>query len=270
MRPRSICSKISFECGMIQKLSVHVKLHIWCAASTSRSNRMPLPFVFHSSSTLAKIWVAIFCHKPGASTLPCRKHLLKLKQLSTHSKVALRDSPDISRRRAAISHLKSWPHASVLPHRRPSWCPRLRGRKNLNQWHKVSLNACTWHELGDLTFYGLHEQSQNGLRHVTDDWQDWFHTFTTQVATDSIVMWVTRLSIVDWVCFRTQTLRATLRTRNQPREESYVYSEAEHLSLSVGSARNKRQYPTVLQSLKSFLWMLDCAWMEYLLSIFGT
>ena len=35
---------------------------------------------------------------------------------------------------------------------------------------------------------------------------------------------------------------------------------------SVRCARNKRLYPTVLQSLRSFLWMLDCAWMEYLLS----
>ena len=30
-------------------------------------------------------------------------------------------------------------------------------------------------------------------------------------------MWVTRLSIVDWVYFKTQTLLATLRTRNQTR-----------------------------------------------------
>ena len=53
------------------------------------------------------------------------------------------------------------------------------------------------------------------------------------MATDSIVMWVTRLRFVDWVCFKTQTLRATLRTLNQPRVESYENSEAEHLSPSV-------------------------------------
>ena len=70
---------------------------------------------------------------------------------------------------------------------------------------------------------------------------------------DTIVMRVTQLSIVDWVHSKTQTLLATLRTRNQPREESYVSSEAEHLSPSVGFAINKSQYPTVLQSLKSFL-----------------
>ena len=33
--------------------------------------------------------------------------------------------------------------------------------------------------------------------------------------------------------------------------ESYAYPEAEHLSPSVGCARSKRQYPTVLQHPKS-------------------
>ena len=47
------------------------------------------------------------------------------------------------------------------------------------------------------------------------------------------------------------------------------FGEAEHLSPIVGCARNKRQYPTVLQNQKSFRWMLDCEWMDYLLSISG-
>ena len=38
---------------------------------------------------------------------------------------------------------------------------------------QMVLNACTWHEVGDHTLNGLstnlQEQSQNGLRHVTDD-----------------------------------------------------------------------------------------------------
>ena len=68
----------------------------------------------------------------------------------------------------------------------------------------------------------------------------------------------------------TQTLRATLKILNQPRCESYVYSEVEHLSASVGCATNERQYSTVLRSRKSFLWILGCAWMGCLLSIFGT
>ena len=71
-----------------------------------------------------------------------------------------------------------------------AWMVINTNRKNLNQSenydkyaHKMSSCACTWRELGDQTFCGLstnlQEQSQNGLRHVTDDWQDWFHTFIT-------------------------------------------------------------------------------------------
>ena len=79
-----------------------------------------------------------------------------------------------------------------------------------------------------------------------------------------------RLSIVDCVFSKTQTLVKTLKIRNQPQKKSYVSLEAEHLFPSVRCARNKRQYPTVLQNLRSFLWMLDCAWMDYLLSTSGT
>ena len=89
----------------------------------------------------------------------------------------------------------------------------------------------TWVE--DQTFCGLstnlQEQSQYGLRHATDDWQDRFHTFITQRNSHKTVMWATLLSIVDWVYFKTQTLLATLRTQHLPLEESCVYSEAEHL-----------------------------------------
>ena len=135
--------------------------------------------------------------------------------------------------------------------------------------------ACTWHELGDQTFCGLstnlQEKLQHGLRLVTDDEQDWFHSSViTQMTFDNIVTWVTRLSIVDWVHFETLTLLATLRTQNQLRRESYVSLEAEQLSPSVGCARNKHQYPTVLQNLKSFRCMLDCEWMDYLPSTFQT
>ena len=51
--------------------------------------------------------------------------------------------------------------------------------------------------------------------------------------------------------------------------ESYVLSEVEHSVASVGCARNKRQYPAVLQNLKLFLWMLVCEWMVFLFSICG-
>ena len=115
----------------------------------------------------------------------------------------------------------------------------------------------------------LQEQSQNGLWLATGVWQYLFHTFITQMTTDTICMCATRLSIVDWVYFETQTLLATLRIQYQPRVESYVSLEPEHLSPLVGCARNKRQYPTVLQSLKSSRWMLDYEWMDYLLSKSG-
>ena len=46
---------------------------------------------------------------------------------------------------------------------------------------------------------------------------------------DRVVLWETRHSIADWVCFNTQTLLGTLRTRNQPQVESCVFSEVEQL-----------------------------------------
>ena len=81
-------------------------------------------------------------------------------------------------------------------------------------------------------------------------------------------MWETRHSIADWVCSKTQTLLATLRTRNQPQEVYCVLLEVEQSFQSVGCARSKLLSRTVPQSLRSFLCMLDCVWMGYLLLIF--
>ena len=116
-------------------------------------------------------------------------------------------------------------------------------RKNFNQWenyhkcaHRLCYNACTWHELVDETVYSLwtklQEQSKNEFRLATNDWQGWFRTIITQTVSDNIVMSVTRLSIVAWIHFKTQTLLVTLRTQNPPWEESYVSSEAENVSPS--------------------------------------
>ena len=49
-----------------------------------------------------------------------------------------------------------------------------------------------------------------------------------------------------------------------------VYLEVEFLSQSVGCARNKLRFRTVLLDLKFFLCILDYVWMGYLLLIFGT
>ena len=76
-------------------------------------------------------------------------------------------------------------------------------RKSLNQLendrkhaHKLPWNACTWPELVDPTFHGLlinlPDQSQNGLKLVTDVWPDWFPRSITQIITVNIVMWGTQ------------------------------------------------------------------------------
>ena len=64
---------------------------------------------------------------------------------------------------------------------------------------------------------------------------------------------------------KTQILLATSRTQHQLREEAYVSLEVERSSPLPGCARNKRQYPTVLQNPKVFRWMLGCEWMGYVL-----
>ena len=107
--------------------------------------------------------------------------------------------------------------------------PRIMLENCLKFAHKLSWNACIWHEWDDLTFCGratsLHDQSQNRLRHVTDDWQDWFHTFITHTWLPTILSCgKKRHSTADCVYFKTQTLRETLWTQNLPVEESYVSS----------------------------------------------
>ena len=121
-----------------------------------------------------------------------------------------------------------------------AWMIFISRKRNLNQLencknnaYKLSWNVCTWHELVDLTFFGqwanLLDRSPNGQELVTDGWLDWFHTFITQITTGNIVMWVTRLGIVDWVSSKTQILLRTFRIQNQPREESCVSLEVEHV-----------------------------------------
>ena len=56
--------------------------------------------------------------------------------------------------------------------------------------------------------------------------------------TDNIVMWETRLSVVDWIYSKTQISLETLKIRYQLRREPYV---------------SKRQCLTVPQNRKLFL-----------------
>ena len=91
----------------------------------------------------------------------------------------------------------------------------------------------------------------------TNDHRQWCHVGNT-------------LSIVDWDFSETQTLLGALKTLNQLRVESYVFSDVEHLFRKVGCARSKHQCLTILQNWKLFLWMLVFAWTVSPLSISGT
>ena len=87
-------------------------------------------------------------------------------------------------------------------------------KKNWNPWEncqkyalKLFWNACTWHVLEDLIFYGqwinLHDQTQNEQKHVTNDYVVWSLTFIIHVLTNNIVMWETLTNNADWDCFKT-------------------------------------------------------------------
>ena len=94
-------------------------------------------------------------------------------------------------------------------------------KKNSNQLencqkyaHKLFWNAFTWHELEDLIFFvqwtNLHDQSQNGPKHVTNAWIDWYLTIITHVNTNSVVMWVILQNNAGWDCFKTPVLLGDL------------------------------------------------------------
>ena len=72
-----------------------------------------------------------------------------------------------------------------------------------------------------------------------------------------------------WECFRTLILPEILKTRKQQQEEFCAFSRVTRLFPKIGCARNKLQFHTVLQKLKSFLSMQVYAWMEFQLLIFG-
>ena len=107
----------------------------------------------------------------------------------------------------------------------------------LDSFHKYALklfwNVYTWHELEDLRFYGqwtsLRDPSQNGVKHVTNAWNDWFLTFIIHVNTNSIVMWVILKNNAGWDCFKTPILQEILRTQNPTLEEHYVFLVVIHL-----------------------------------------
>ena len=104
---------------------------------------------------------------------------------------------------------------------------------------------------------------------VTDDWQDWFqythHTneFRQYCHVDNSAQHC-RFGLL-----QDSDFAGELEDSTSTLWGGLVLSEAEHLSPSVGCARSKLLSRTVLQSLKSFRWMLDGAWMVCPLSTSG-
>ena len=82
------------------------------------------------------------------------------------------------------------------------------------------------------------------------------------MTTDNIVMWVTRPQHCRLGLFQDSDFAGDFQDSKSTSGESYVSLEIEHLFLSVGCARSRRQYPTAPQNQESFRWMLDCEWME--------
>ena len=133
--------------------------------------------------------------------------------------------------------------------------------KSVGELSKMYWNACTWHVLDDLIFScrwtNLPDRLRNGPKPATNAWIAWFLTFITHVNIFNIVMWWILHNNAGWDCFKTPILREILRTQNLLRVEHCGFLEDTHLSQSDGCVRNKLQFQTVQQNLKSSLWTLD-------------
>ena len=156
----------------------------------------------------------------------------------------------------------------------PAWSSIQAGRTRIC-WRNVRnlltnclKNACTWHDLDDLTFNKLTRSVAKWTQacdrplarlisciHHTNDFRLYCHVGNKALQTGFVS--ILRL------CWRSWGSKSTSGG-------VLVFWEAEHLSQSVGCARNKLLSRTAPQSLKSLLWMLDYVWMGYLLLIIGT
>ena len=65
-------------------------------------------------------------------------------------------------------------------------------------------------------------------------------------------MWEILLNSVDWDCFKTLTSREILKIQNPILEEHCAFLDIIHLFQSVGCVRNRRQFLTAQQNLRSF------------------
>ena len=106
-------------------------------------------------------------------------------------------------------------------------------------------------------------------KHVPNIWRVWSQTFIKHVNTGNTVVWRTQHNNADWDCSKTRILQETSKTRSQHHEVFCAFSEAEHPFQSAGCVRNRLQFHTVLQKLKSFLWVQVCAWTVFPPSLSG-
>ena len=118
--------------------------------------------------------------------------------------------------------------------------PPLQRRRNEICWRIVtcmfsncSKNAYNWHVLDDPIFYGqwtsLHDQSQNGPKHVTNDYLVWSLTFIIHVITSNFVMWKHFLCI-----FGSHTFVPTEWMCKKQTSVSHSSTETEVISLDAG------------------------------------
>ena len=145
-------------------------------------------------------------------------------------------------------------------------------KNNWNPWEncqkyalRLFWNAYTWHVLEDLIFHGqwinLHDQSQNGQKHVTNDYVVWSLTFIIHMNTNSIHVRNTAKQCRSGLFFKTPILQEIFRIQNLHQVEHYAFLKVIHLFQLLGCVRNKLQFRTVQQNQKSFLWMQDWGWM---------
>ena len=116
-------------------------------------------------------------------------------------------------------------------------------KKKWNPWEncqkyalKLLWNVNIWQELDDLIFYGqwtnLHDPSQNGPKHVTNAWIDWFLTFIIHVSTNNIALWVKLPNNADKDCFKTLTSQEILKIQSLHQVEHCVFGSHSFVPIS--------------------------------------
>ena len=221
------------------------------------------------------VWITYSCWNNWKITMVVRASRKKRGLVLRHGKDMLEN---------ALSETENWqtkkwssfPKFQVL-----AWMTFNSSRKNSNQFencqkfaHKLSWNACTWLELVDQTFLWSVDKLARSVTkwtgasdrrlawlisyiYHTNDCRQYCHVGNTAQHC--------RLGL-----FPDSDFACDLQDSKSTSGWSLASSEVEHLSPSVGCARSELLSRTVLQSLKSFLLMLDYAWMGYLLSVSGT